>query len=229
MYRKFLENYYLIKPQHKTAPPAPSDGGGMEEQMITPYLHSGETKLLLQVRKDLERHEGFREFAYPDVIKPLFKKFPRKDWGFRPARDILEEIGVSAAEAAKTGAPWTVGFGFTEGVTMDSRISRQTAERKLDEKVLEKNAQLSAVLSWYKDATFVTKTVLINMSFQMGLQGVLGFRNTLQYVKEKMYQNAAANMRKSLWAKQTPDRASELARRMETQEIPSQFKAPEKI
>lgn len=230
MYRKFLENFYLIKPQHKTAPPAPSDGGGMEEQVTTPYLHSGLTKLLLQVRKDLERHEGFREFAYPDVIKTLHKRYPHEQWGFRPARDILADIGVSYAEAVKLGAPWTVGYGFTSGVTPDSRMAKHTADRKLDDLILDKDAQLAAALPWFKDdASFVTKTVLINMVFQMGLAGVLNFRNTLAFIKQHNYKQAASNMRQSLWAKQTPSRASELARRIETQEIPSQYKAPEKI
>ncbi len=230
MFIEFLKNFFLRKPQHKTAPPAPSDGGGMEEQVTTPYLHSSETKLLLQVRKDLGRLEGFREFAYPDVIKPLFQKFPRRDWGFRPAREILEELGVSPATAAKEGAPWTVGFGFTDGVNMDSRMNRHTAERKLDAKILEIDTALSRALPWFKDdASFVTKTVLINMVFQMGLAGVLNFRNTLAFIKQHNYKQAASNMRQSLWAKQTPSRASELARRIETQEIPSQYKAPEKI
>lgn len=202
----------------------------MEEKMSIPYLHSSQTKLVLQVRKDLHRHEGFREFAYPDVIKPLFLKYPRKDWGFRPAREILQEIGVSYAVALKEGAPWTVGYGFTENITPDSRMVLQVAERKLDEKIIEEDAKLASVLSWYKDeATFVTKTILINMAFNMGIKGLLGFRNTLEFIKSKKYSNAAANMRQSLWAKQVPSRASELARRMETQEIPSNLKAPEKL
>lgn len=232
----------LLNPQAmQPAPPAPSQGGGVEEsptttgedtetQMTTPYLHASETKLLLQVKKDLDRHEGYREYAYPDVIKPLFQKYPRRDWGHRPARDILNELGVSVATAERDGAPWTVGYGFTEGVNLDSRMPKITAERKLEELILEKDNQLARALPWYKDeATFVTKTILVNMAFQMGLKGLLGFRNTLAFVKAKKYSNAAANMRQSLWAKQTPSRASELARRMETQEIPSPFKAPERL
>ena len=227
LYNYLKELEALMQP--KAAPPAPSQGGGMENPMNTPYLHSSQTKLILQVRKDLDRHEGFREFAYPDVLKPLFLKYPRKDWGFRPAREILEEIGVSYEDAVRLGSPWTVGYGFTYGITPDSRMSRQTADRKLDEKILEEDNKLRNALSWFADSSFVTKTILINMSFNMGIKGLLGFRNTLAFVKEKKYSNAAANMRQSLWYKQVPKRASELARRMETQEIPAQFKAPEKL
>lgn len=225
-YRKFLENFRLIKPQLPAAPPAPPEGGDVEEQMTIPYLHTGQTKLLLQVKKDLDRHEGFREFAYPDPLSPLFKKYPHLQWGFKPVRELPIPPGTDLDQ----GKPWTVGYGFTEGTTPDSRMNRITAERKLEEKILEEDHKLSVALPWYKDGTsFVTKTILINMSFNMGIRGLLKFKNTLAFVKSKQYANAASNMRKSLWYKQVTSRASELARRMETQEIPAQYKAPEKL
>lgn len=180
--------------------------------------------LLKQVVKDLDRHEGYREYAYPDVIKPLFKRYPNERWGFVPASDILKKLGVSEQTAAKDGAPWTVGFGFTKGVTLHSRMPRLQAERMLEEHVLEMDALLNDRLTWYEDTPFVTKTVLINMAFNMGLAGLLAFKNTLQFMKDKKWVNAAANMRASKWYTQVTNRASELARRIETQEIPVQYK-----
>lgn len=182
-------------------------------------------KLLKQVTKDLDRHEGYREFAYPDVIKPLHKRYPNERWGFVPASDILKKLGVSEETATKDGAPWTVGFGFTKGVNLHSRMPRLQAERKLEEHILEMDANLTKTLTFYKDTTFVTQTVLINMAFNMGLAGLLGFNNTLQFMKEKKWSNAAANMRASKWYRQVTNRASELARRIETQEIPVQYRS----
>lgn len=184
---------------------------------------TSQNKLMRQVVGDLDRHEGFREFAYPDPLSALFKKHPGKDWGFRPARDILAELGVSAQEAAKTGAPWTVGFGFTHGVTLDSRMNRITAERKLEQEALSVDTALSNTLTWYKDATFVTKTVLINMAFNLGLKGLLGFRNTLKFISQKNYEQAASNMKQSLWYRQVKGRAIELTERMRTQTIPAGY------
>lgn len=246
MIQKLLElirslfNPHAAPASRSHAPPAPSQGGGgtspseppvtnnsevLEETMTTPYLMTGQTKLLLQVKKDLDRHEGFREYAYPDPLSKLHKKHPHLRWGFRPAREIAPE-GTDFND----GKPWTVGYGFTHGVGPDSRIAKVTAERKLEELILEENDKLAFALPWYKDETsFVTKTILVNMAFQMGLAGLLKFVNTLKYVKNKQYSNAASNMRQSLWAKQTPSRASELARRMETQEIPEPYKAPERL
>jgi len=188
-----------------------------------------ELLLANQVVSDLHRHEGYREFAYPDPLSRLFMKFPRERWGFKPARDILNSLDVSAEYAESAGAPWTVGYGFTNGVHLDSRIAQQQAKRKLEELVIAINRDLSQILTWYKDSSLVTKTVLINMYYNMGRAGLLGFRNTLRYISERNYKQAAANMLKSLWARQVGRRARELARRIETQEIPDPYKAPERL
>lgn len=200
-----------------------------EEEMTIPYLHNKETKLLLQVKADLDRHEGFREYAYPDVLSALYKRFPSEAWGFVPAADILHKIGVSYEEALETGAPWTVGYGFTHGTHPHSRINKQLAERKLEDHILDVHGRLKAVLSWYGATTHITQTVLINMAFNMGLKGLLSFKNTLEHMKNERWAQAAANMRKSLYYRQVRNRAEELARRLETQTIPAEYKAPEKL
>ena len=177
---------------------------------------TSQNKLARQVAGDLNRHEGFREFAYPDPLSALFKNQPSKDWGFKPAREVAKP-GTNFDQ----GKPWTVGFGFTHGVTPDSRMNRITAERRLEQEILDVDRALSDVLTWYKDASFVTKTILINLSFNMGIKGLLGFKNTLAFIKEKKYKEAASNLRKSLYYKQVTKRAEELATRLETQVIPA--------
>lgn len=177
--------------------------------------------LYKQVVADLSRHEGFRPYAYPDPLSVLYKKNPHLNWGFAPARGI-----APPGTDFNTGKPWTIGFGDTHGVTPDHQTDRHRATRRLTDEVAELDAALSSVFSWYKDeASFTTKTVLLNMAYNLGLKGLLGFKNTLRYVKEKNYKQAAANMQKSLWARQVGSRAAELSRRMSTQEIPEQFLA----
>lgn len=179
-----------------------------------------------QVKADLERHEGFREFAYPDVLSPLYKKYPREQWGFRPATDILQKIGVSYEDASRLGKPWTVGFGFTHGITPMHRMERNVAERQLEIKIADMDFALGRTYlpTFYDCATFVTKTVLINMAFNMGVAGLLSFRNSLRYIKEQKWSEAASNLRKSLWYRQVGSRARELVKRIETQTIAPEHK-----
>ena len=194
----------------------------LQEDMT--LMTNKQTALVRQVTSDLERHEGFREYAYPDPLSPLMKQHPTERWGFVPARNILTKLGISTTAAAKSGHPWTVGHGFTGGTTLDSRMSRLMSERKLAEKVLEMDQVLANTLTWYKDATDVTKGILINMAFNMGVKGLLGFNNTLRFISEKNYEQAATNMKQSLWAKQVKGRATELIERMRTQQIAASHK-----
>jgi Phage lysozyme. len=194
--------------------------------MTDPYLCSCSTPLLLQVKADLERHEGFREFAYPDPLSKIARRYKHLPWGYKSARELLALVTDLNEE---DGKPWTYGFGFTSKVTPDGRISRQMAERKLEEHILQMDALLSSKLSWYKDASNVTKSVLINMAFNMGIYGLLSFKNTLKFIAAKNYEQAASNMKLSLWYRQVGSRAKELVARMATQTIPAEYKAPERI
>ena len=192
--------------------------------MTTPYLYASETKLLRQVKADLDRHESFREYAYPDPLSKIGRQYKGKDWpwGFISGRALLSKIKNAKEE---DGAPWTYGFGFTHNVTPDSRINRITAERMLEDLILKMNSVLVNTLTWYNEASFVTKTILINMGFNMGVKGLLGFKNTLALIRAKNYPQAAQNMKLSRWYTQVGVRAEELVKRMATQSIEPQHQA----
>lgn len=57
---------------------------------------------------------------------------------------------------------------------------------------------------------------LVNMSFQLGVDGLLGFKNSLALMEEGKYTFAADNMLKSKWAEQTPGRAKRIAAQIRT-------------
>lgn len=69
-------------------------------------------------------------------------------------------------------------------------------------------------LPWIQDLDDARKGVLLNMAFQMGVDGLVDFVRTLALVKGGKYENAAAAMLESRWAEQTPARAQRLAQQM---------------
>lgn len=81
----------------------------------------------------IKEFESFREFAYPDPASPLCKMYPRAKWGFRPASDIIRDLEDSGDLSASSysGAPWTVGWGFTKDVTKESRMTIGEADFRL--------------------------------------------------------------------------------------------------
>lgn len=58
--------------------------------------------------------------------------------------------------------------------------------------------------------------VLQSMAYQMGVQGLAAFKNTLQAVIDHRWDDAAAGMLNSRWARQTPNRAKRHAEQMRT-------------
>lgn len=59
-------------------------------------------------------------------------------------------------------------------------------------------------------------SVLLSMCYQMGVDGVARFRQTLKFMSTKSWSNAGPEMLKSLWAQQTPVRAKRHAEQIVT-------------
>ena len=64
------------------------------------------------------------------------------------------------------------------------------------------------------DIDTTAKEVVIEMVYQMGEGGVSKFKGMLSALKEARYTDASEEMIDSLWYRQTPNRASELAETM---------------
>lgn len=73
---------------------------------------------------------------------------------------------------------------------------------------------LSTRLPWFQNLDDARKGVLLNMAFQMGTDGLLGFKNTLALIRDGKYAEAADAMLQSKWATQTPARAKRMAEQM---------------
>jgi lysozyme len=86
----------------------------------------------------------------------------------------------------------------------------------LNNDVDDRIGALTKALPWFQDLDDARKGVLLNMSFQMGTDGLLQFRRTLDHIRLGKYIEAADAMLQSLWAKQTPERAQRLAKQMLT-------------
>lgn len=76
--------------------------------------------------------------------------------------------------------------------------------------------QLTKRLPWFQNLDDARQGALLNMSFQLGVDGLLGFKNTLKLVEDGQYSEAADNMLQSKWAQQTPERAKRMADQMKT-------------
>jgi len=118
----------------------------------------------------------------------------------------MEEGFVEHAYADHLGF-LTIGIGRLIDKKKGGKISKQEADMLLSNDIDEKYAQLVTALPWVKDKSDNMQRALTNMTFQLGITGLLKFVNTLQMIKEGRHAEAADNALQSLWATQTPNRA----------------------
>lgn len=110
----------------------------------------------------------------------------------------------------------TIGIGRLIDKRKGGGISKAESSYLFANDVDAKSAEVYAALPWAKKLDEARQGVLLNMAFQMGTNGLLGFKNTLAMIQSGKYDQAADGMLQSLWARQTPARAARLAAQMRT-------------
>ncbi len=110
-----------------------------------------------------------------------------------------------------TVGKWTAGVGrnLTARDFSDDEIDLMLAN---DIAIVE--AQLDRDIPWWRAMSDARQNVLANMTFNLGINGLLGFKNTLNLMEARRYDAAAQGMLSSLWARQVGDRANRLAAMM---------------
>ena len=110
-----------------------------------------------------------------------------------------------------TAGKTTIGVGRNlddVGITQDEAM--YLLERDIDRVV----AELDSRFTWWRQMTPNRQAVLTDMCFNLGINRLLGFVNTLKFMKDGDYEAAADGMMDSLWARQVGSRALRLAKMM---------------
>ena len=113
---------------------------------------------------------------------------------------------------------WTIGVGRLIDKRKGGGLSPEESAFLLNNDVDTRIKALEDAFPWFKGMDETRKGVLVNMSFQMGVNGLKAFKNTLASVANGLYEKAASQMLESLWASQTPERAKRLSEQMKTGE-----------
>lgn len=106
----------------------------------------------------------------------------------------------------------TIGYGRNLD---DVGISLDEAEYMLNNDVNKVFNQLNDNLSYFCGLNEARQAVLINMAFNMGYAGLMGFKKFLAYVEDGFFEKASKEMLDSRWAVQVGLRSYELSQQME--------------
>lgn len=125
---------------------------------------------------------------------------------------IVEDEGYRAKPYKDSLGKWTIGFGhlIKEGESFDDLTPHKAVEM-LRKDYAKASEDVDRIYPW---AAGEVRLVLINMTYQLGSNGLSKFEKTIRYLKSNQYDLAAGEMLTSKWAIQTPRRASRLAGRI---------------
>jgi len=125
-------------------------------------------------------------------------------------KSIVDHEGFSSTaypDPLSKGAPYTFGHGLTS-------ITESESLEIVKNRVVSIQSALSLKLPYFTKLPDQAKEVLIEMAYQMGVSGLLGFKKTLSLIKSGDYVGASREMHHSQWAYQTPKRAAALSRKL---------------
>ena len=126
---------------------------------------------------------------------------------------ILHE-GLRLKPYRCTAGKLTIGVGRN---LEDKGISHDEAMMLLRNDIAEVTAQLER-FDWFRALGPVRRKVLIDMAFNLGMGGLLGFQKMIEALKRADYEAAADEMVYSRWYRQVGERGRRLERMMRTGE-----------
>lgn len=144
-----------------------------------------------QLVTQLKRHEGFREHVYQDTMG-----LDTIGYGYCLSQNPLKLTDYEIKNYRE--------FGIKESV----------AEYILMRCIDEFRKTLLVKIEGFNNLDEVRQDCLINMAFNIGVGGLLKFKNTLAHIRSGQYDLAANEMLDSNWAHQVHSRANELALQM---------------
>lgn len=165
------------------------------------------------MRKPLEFLKSL--FKWPDIDPPTLTTQGSELEGLI-MRQLRQDEGEKLQAYQDKLGFWTIGIGRLIDGRKGGGITREESAYLFRNDLERKLTEVRKRIPWVTRLDTARQGVLINMAFQMGVDGLLGFKNTLAMIERGDYEQAAIGMLNSLWARQTPERAKRLSEQMRT-------------
>ena len=135
----------------------------------------------MSLLENIKAHEGFRDRIYKDSLGKA-----TIGYGFLVAALSPDELALNNGKAEP--------------------MSKEVADKILNLKLKKLKKRLFQCLPWLESKPQNVQDTLIEMAYQLGLAGLMGFHHTLSCIEASDYAQAARNLKASLLYRQTPRR-----------------------
>jgi lysozyme len=115
---------------------------------------------------------------------------------------------------------WTIGVGHLVDPRKGGKLPEHIIDALLEWDIAEHWHELVERAPWVRGLDDVRQAVLLDMAFNLGVTGLLGFHTTLKLVRLRRFVSASVQMLDSKWAGQVKGRAIRLSKMMETGQWP---------
>ena len=126
----------------------------------------------------------------------------------RLTETLIRHEGLRLSPYRCTEGKLTIGVGHNLD---DNPISKRAAMMILEDDIAHCLVDLRNNISGFTAMPETVQEVLVNLCFNMGINRLLGFKNTLGHLREGSYPAAADELLDSRYARQVGRRANELA------------------
>lgn len=106
---------------------------------------------------------------------------------------------------------WTIGVGFLIDKRKGGRLPDAVRDFWLDYEISKTTTELEKRLPFFSSLSQVRKDTLINMAFNLGVNGLLNFKKTIALMAGGKHAEASREMLDSRWARQVGHRANRLS------------------
>lgn len=132
--------------------------------------------------------------------------------------DLIRDEGEQLKPYQDTVGKWTIGVGRN---LTDRGISKEESRLFLQHDIDDHIKALDHFLPWWKNLDDVRQRALANMCFNLGIAGLLGFKNMLTALQAGEWNEAGNQAKNSRWYNQVGKRAERIVFMIKTGIDPS--------
>ena len=121
--------------------------------------------------------------------------------------DLIRDEGLKLFPYKDTLGHLTIGI----GINLDAGITEQEARMLCEARCATISQRLTQALPWIYNISPNRYDALMNMAYNLGISGLLGFHAMLHALETQDWETAAAEALNSRWATQVGDRAKRIA------------------
>ena len=131
---------------------------------------------------------------------------------------IERDEGFETDAYLDTRGNWTIGFGRCDpGVVKGMTCTRDEAQGWMDRKVVQIFATFDKAAEWWRTLDPVRAAVMVDVAYNVGAHGFLGWRHVLGQLHDGDWAMASADLLMTEpWAEEVGDRAQRLAAEIRT-------------